>query len=270
VPDAPAPAANQAATAVPAWTAQGQVPARLPLDIAPGPDPSDTGILQQPGWRAGRSRVRPGAEPDAAAGFTRSGSQHPPRPRGQHNGRWVSIAAATVVLVICVVTAAVLLSRHQPAGQGSPRATITHRPRATATPVVNGLVTIEPSAAGQSSAPAVVSFLAKYFTAINHHDFAAYRRLFSTSLRGGLSSAAFGRGYGTSRDSLVTLHSVSSAGTAELDAAVTFTSRQQPADSPTHSACTAWVISLYLTKEGRNYVLVSPPAGYQASFSDCS
>ncbi len=266
------PAPGQAAMEAPAWTAQDQVPAaRLPLDRAAGPDPSDTGILREPGWRAGRNRVPPGPEPAAAApGFARNGSQHPPRARGQHNGRWVSIAAAAAVLVICVVTAAVLLSRHKPADKGSPRATSTHSPRASAAPVVNGLVTIEPSAAGESTAPAVVGFLAKYFTAINHHDFAAYRRLFSTSLRGGLSSAAFGRGYGTSRDSLVTLHSVSSAGTAELDAAVTFSSRQQPADSPTHSACTAWVISLYLIKEGRNYVLVSPPAGYQASFSDCS
>jgi hypothetical protein len=169
-----------------------------------------------------------------------------------------------------VATAAVLLSRHQAAGQGSPRARTTHSPRVSATPVVNGLVTIEPSAAGESTAPAVVSFLAKYFTAINQHDFAAYRHLFSTSLRGGLSSVAFRRGYGTSQDSLVTLHSVSSAGAADLDAAVTFTSRQRPADSPTHSACTAWVISLYLIKERGNYVLVSPPAGYQASFSDCS
>jgi hypothetical protein len=135
---------------------------------------------------------------------------------------------------------------------------------------VTGLITVQPAAASESSAPSVVSFLNNYFTAINHHDFAAYRRLFSASLRGGLSAAAFASGYGTSKDSLVTLHTISPLGTRELDAAVTFTSRQRPADSPTHSSCTGWVISLYLVRQGQDYVIVSPPAGYQASFSDCS
>jgi hypothetical protein len=277
-PAAPVPAPDQAGMmSPPAWPAQDQLPGARPApDAVASLSSPETGILREPGWREPTWR---GAGPDAPAAAAPGLSQRPPRltapgtrtqAKGQRNGRWISIAAAAVVLVICAATAAVLLSHHKAAPKGSPRAASTRSPKPATGPVVTGLITVQPAAAGVSSAPSVVSFLNSYFTAINHHDFAAYRRLFSTSLRGGLSADAFASGYGTSTDSLVTLHTISPVGTSELDAAVTFTSRQQPADSPTHTSCTAWVISLYLIRQGQDYVIVSPPAGYQASFSDCS
>ena len=86
----------------------------------------------------------------------------------------------------------------------------------------------------------MVTFLNRYFDAINAHDFAAYRRLFTPSLRGGLSAPAFQSGYGTTRDSAVTLRGVRATAAGEIQALVTFTSHQQASQSPTHSACTDW------------------------------
>jgi hypothetical protein len=59
-------------------------------------------------------------------------------------------------------------------------------------------------------------------------------------------------------------------GAGQLQAAVTFTSHQQSAASPTHSSCTAWTISLYLLREGHTYVIESPPASYRATAAACS
>ncbi len=115
----------------------------------------------------------------------------------------------------------------------------------------------------------MVTFLNRYFDAINAHNFAAYRRLFTPSLRGGLSATAFQSGYGTTRDSAVTLRGVSATAAGEIQALVTFTSHQQASQSPTHSACTDWSISLYLVRNGARYALATPPGGYSASDSAC-
>jgi hypothetical protein len=131
-------------------------------------------------------------------------------------------------------------------------------------------VAIDPAAAGAPHEAAVVAVLNRYFSAINDHAYGAYEGLFSPAVRNGLSQATFTAGFGTTRDSAVTLRSISALGTGELEASVTFTSHQQPAASPTHSSCTAWRISLYLVKQGRRYLLTAPPPGYQASFRSCS
>ena len=160
----------------------------------------------------------------------------------------------------------------QDAGQ-EPGRRRSHGPPAAAQsdagPTPSRLITTSPAAASGPHAAAVVAFLTRYFTAINDHDFAAYKRLFSTSLRGGLSRTAFARGYGSSQDSQATLQSIAGTGQAELAAAVTFTSHQRPAASPKHTACNVWTISLYLARHGSGYVIVSPPSSYQASVSTC-
>ena len=129
---------------------------------------------------------------------------------------------------------------------------------------------VAPSAADAPHEAAVVAFLNRYFRAINTHSYSAYQRLFSPALRSGLSAAAFSSGYGTTRDSAATLHSISVTTAGELEATVTFTSHQQAVDSPTNSTCTAWTISLYLSRSRGRYVLQTPPTDYQPTFRSCS
>ena len=187
------------------------------------------------------------------------------------------MAATTTVLIIAAAVAYLLVGHRGTAARspqaGSRSAAVTPSgPAATSAPAsaVSGLVTVAPGAADAPHAAAVVAFLNRYFRAINSHSYSAYQRLFSPSLRSGLSAAAFSSGYGTTRDSAATLHSISVTTAGELDAMVTFTSHQQAADSPTNSTCTAWTISLYLSRSRGRYVLQTPPAGYQPSFRSCS
>jgi len=42
---------------------------------------------------------------------------------------------------------------------------------------------------------------------------------------------------------------------------VTFTSHQNPAQSYTHTACTAWTQRLYLVTSGTSYLIGQPPPG---------
>jgi hypothetical protein len=116
----------------------------------------------------------------------------------------------------------------------------------------------------------VLSFLVSYFTAINDHDFTAYQQLFDPELRAAESETAFSTGYGTTTDSAITVTSIGVIGTGELVAEVTFVSHQQPAASPTGSACTGWTVSLYLLQHDGSYELQQPSAGYQASYTACS
>jgi hypothetical protein len=116
----------------------------------------------------------------------------------------------------------------------------------------------------------VLSFLTSYFAAIDDHDFTAYQQLFSPPLSTTLSATAFSAGYGTTTDSAITLTSIGVAGSGGLVAQVTFVSHQEPAASPTNSACTSWNVSLYLLEQGGSYLLEQPPPGYQAFYAACS
>jgi hypothetical protein len=191
--------------------------------------------------------------------------------RPPQQGRWIAFAAAAVVLIISAGSVAILLARHSPpashpgAGRASPSQTAP-----ASQPTSRPLVTVLPAAASAPQARAVEAFLAAYFTAINEHDFAAYQALFGATLRVGLSPAAFARGYGSSQDSQATLHSISVSAGGRLVATVSFVSHQQPSDSATHSSCTAWTISLYLTKRADTYAIQAPPAGYGATAAACS
>ncbi len=127
-------------------------------------------------------------------------------------------------------------------------------------------VAIAPSAGQQPSSPQVAAFLQTYFTAINTHNFGLYSPLFEPGL--GPTLQQFNQGYGSTSDSDVTLASVSPAATG-LAAAVSFTSHQEPATSPTDSSCTAWDITLYLQPQGSTYLIVPPPAGYHAQYRSC-
>ncbi len=200
----------------------------------------------------------------------------PQAPGGGYGGsrrRWVTAAAALVAILLCAAVAAIVLADHGKHDTGRQPAVQLPVSRPTAPTVAAGgvseLVTLAPGVAGTPDSAAVQRFVTRYFRAINDHDYAAYRVLFRTSLRSGLSAAAFITGYGSSADSRAMLRSIGRRAHGELAAVVTFTSRQQPANSPTRSSCTAWTISLYLVRQGRAYVLVSPPTGYRAAYTDC-
>jgi hypothetical protein len=191
----------------------------------------------------------------------------------RHEGRWLIASVTVIVLIIAAWAALAQLGR---AGHASPpavRPTVrTSAPAASpAAPLTQGpQVSVAPLAASSPYETTVLSFLVSYFTAINTHDFTAYQQLFDPQLRAAESATAFSAGYGTTTDSAIALTSIGVIGIGELVAEVTFVSHQQPAASPTNSACTAWTVSLYLLQHNGSYELQQPTAGYHASFTACA
>ncbi len=200
--------------------------------------------------------------------------------RDTRNGHWIALAVAAVVLVGTAAALTVALYASQPGGSRAAGAGASAPARASTKPGQTGgaaaasggtgLISVAPAAAGSAHATAVVTFLTRYFTAINGHDYAAYRKLFRPAVRAELSAQEFSAGYGSTRDSLAVLRSVGVARAGRLDVLITFTSHQRPAGSPTHSACTRWSIRLYLVRRDGSYLLQRPPSGYRASFRACS
>ena len=201
---------------------------------------------------------------------------------GAHSGRWIALTAAMAVLVMAAAAVALALGNGRTPG-GSPQADAraqqsgpaaepspTAPDQTQATALATGRrVAVAAGAATAPDARPVVSFLTRYFTAINDHDYRAYLRLYSPAIRGSLTPKAFSAGYGTTRDSLATLRHIGVIGLGQLVAVVTFTSHQQPGQSASRSACTRWRISLYLIRAGGGYLLQTPPTGYLASFRAC-
>jgi len=172
--------------------------------------------------------------------------------------RWLAAATAGLVLVAGAATAALALGGHDPQTQLDEDGT-----------QANGLVRAAlPAAAGADEAQ-VLALLDRYFAAINAHDFARYRQLFSQALRDRLSAAAFRADYGSVTDSDATLRSITAAGPRRLTVLVTFSSRGQPASSSATSLCTDWTTWLYLSRHGHRYVLINPPSGRQPSGRSC-
>lgn len=269
-PGTPAPAVPYPAAASPA--ASGPA-AASPAGTGPagfGPAASGT---------AASGTARPGladSDPAAPASQVRTRSSRLGSPP---NGRWTAITAAAAVVVIAAGVVTLVEHGHTPARPGarqtgtataSPSASPRHaagasRPRTRTRPV-----TVAAAAASAPHSAAIVAFLTRYFAAIDHHNFPAYRSLFSPSSRAALTAAAFTSGYGTTRDSHAVLRRISTTAGGEVRALVTFTSHQHASDSPTRTSCTAWSISLFLTRTGGGYVIETPPHGYKPSFRACS
>jgi len=134
-----------------------------------------------------------------------------------------------------------------------------------------GQVMIGPAASQDANAPSVAAFLGRYFTAINTRDYQSYASLLSPPLRQGQTAQQFASGYRSTVDSAETLVSISPGPNGELVAVVTFTSHQNPADSPDHQQpCTDWRISLFLEQDAGGYLIDQPPPGYHASYRACS
>jgi hypothetical protein len=130
-------------------------------------------------------------------------------------------------------------------------------------------VAIAARARAQPGAAAADAFLARYFAAINRHDYRGYLRLFGPGSGRSLSAAGFRAGYATTRDSAETLAALAAAGPGQVAATVTFTSRQAISASPAHAACVRWRITIYLLRRGGRYVIGNPPDGYQAADRGC-
>lgn len=133
-----------------------------------------------------------------------------------------------------------------------------------------GTVTIAADAGQNPDVTTVGQFLNQYFGAINKHDYQSYRALLNPQAQQALTQTQFSQGYRSTSDSAETLASLSSADNGDLQADVTFTSHQNPADSADGTqSCTDWAISLWLTPNGASYVIDQPPSGYHASSQAC-
>jgi hypothetical protein len=126
---------------------------------------------------------------------------------------------------------------------------------------------VAPSAEGGPDLQAVTTLLQSYFTAINQHDYAAYTSLLAPSMAQQNPASVFASGSTTDTDE--TLTALSATGSSGLAATVTFTSSQQPAESPDNSSCDEWIITLYLVPGGTGYLIQAPPSSYSATYSRC-
>lgn len=132
-------------------------------------------------------------------------------------------------------------------------------------------VTVAAGASQNPDASAVAAFLGQYFAAINARDYQSYLSLLSPQVQQGMTQAQFENGYRSTADSNETLVGISTASDGDLAAEVTFTSHQNPADSPDHDeSCTNWDITLFLAQGGSEYLIDPAPSGYQASDQACS
>ncbi len=154
---------------------------------------------------------------------------------------------------------------------GPGNSTPTQSPSATSpSPSSASGVIVGAAASQDQNASSVATFLGQYFAAINAHDYQSYLSLLSPQLQQAMTQAQFDKGYQSTADSNETLVGISTASDGDLAAEVTFTSHQNPADSPDQSeSCTNWDISLFLAQGGSGYVIDSAPSGYHASYQAC-
>ena len=127
-------------------------------------------------------------------------------------------------------------------------------------------MSITPRLAGRADARRVGGLLVRYFAAVNHRRYQAYASLFAR--RRQLTPRDFAWGYRTSHDSNAVLVGIAAL-KGGLKATVTFTSQQDPAQSPDHSSCIDWRITLSLYRTGAAYLIGMPPPGYRAGLQAC-
>jgi hypothetical protein len=144
-------------------------------------------------------------------------------------------------------------------GPGPARAAPSVSPGA---PAASAAVTVAPAAAGQPHLHGAVTLLDRYFSAINSHDFQAYRSLFIPAMRAGLHN--FGVSYHSTHDSRARLTGLAATGPLGLAATVTFVSHQNPAASPDHAACNRWHITLFIKRDGHGYRIRRHRPGFPA------
>ncbi|MDX6394757.1 MAG: hypothetical protein QOJ73_5820 [Streptosporangiaceae bacterium] len=202
----------------------------------------------------------------------------PPRP-ARHGVMILAVLATLVSLAIGGLGAWWISSHHAglrstSAGDRSrsPRASSPVAPAPTA---ASDAVAIAPAVAGEPAAHRVAALLKAYFGSINSRDYSTFSLLFIPEIRGSVDH--FNAGYRSTTDSGATLVGLASAGAQDLAATVTFTSRQNPADSPDHATCDRWNVVLTLTSTstststgaGTGYLIARSPAGYHPTVHAC-
>jgi hypothetical protein len=130
-------------------------------------------------------------------------------------------------------------------------------------------VSLAAAAAASPAAPQVQTLLDRYFTAINEHDYSQYSTLLDPQMQQDNASASFAAGYATTTDSAETVTGISNTGDGDLAAVVTFTSHQDPSDSPDNTSCTQWAITLYLVPQNGGYLIGAPLSTYSPSYQAC-
>jgi len=275
------PAYAEQTPAAPAYPDPGYVDptAQLPAYAQPGyaePGYPQPGYPQpgypQPGY-GGPGQPGPGGPAPAR------------RPPGRRNTS-IFIAVAVIAFLAVGGGAYALVANHShgssptpptqsasiPATQSapsSPTAPTTAPPTSASASTSSGsTVAVSAAAAGNAAAPQVTAFLNSYFTAINAHDYQAYDSLLDQQLQP-YPQSAFESGYGTTTDSNETLNSITDTGSGGEAASVTFTSHQQPAESPDHSSCDQWSITLFLVPNGSGYLDGKAPSTYHAAYQAC-
>ncbi len=166
---------------------------------------------------------------------------------------------------------------HPHASPSQPTPQITQTPARTTPqtsvssgpPLGHATVAVTSAAARDPAAASVASFLTSYFTAINAHDYQRFLHLLAQQLRQIETAQRFAAGFGSTTDSGAILIGLSATQGGRLAAIAGFISHQSPTDSPDHSACTRWTITLYLEPVAGTYLIGVPPAGYQASQQPC-
>jgi hypothetical protein len=156
-----------------------------------------------------------------------------------------------------------------PTVDASASPTVSPSVSVTPSPARTGTVRVAAGAAGDPAEPPVEAYLNRYFAAINSRDYDTYQSLLDAQEQQGNSRSTFESGYATTKDSNEVLTGIEHTGGGRLTANVSFTSRQNPANSVDGSACNNWHISLYLVPYGTTYVMTAAPGDYHAGYSDC-
>jgi hypothetical protein len=227
----------------------------------------------------------PGGPGDGGVGYP--GPVHYPGPVGRPPGRRnqiIVMAAVAIVVLGAAGGAYALVTSHghgKAAGRQATTASIaasqatsastapTTSAPASPTASSGTTVAVAPGAASNPAAPQVTALVNSYFTAVNQHDYSAYASLLDQQMQQQNPESSFDSGYATTTDSAETLTSISDTGSGGLAASVTFTSQQNPADSPDNSSCDQWSITFFLVPNGAGYLIGTPPSSYQASYQAC-
>lgn len=151
-----------------------------------------------------------------------------------------------------------------PATPSTPPASTPPAPAAS-----GGSVTIGAGVGHPARAAAISAFASQYFTAINTRDYLGYTGLYEPGAVPVANRHQFLAGYRTTHDSHETLVGLAPTGGGGWAATVTFTSHQDPIYSATHTACTAWNVTMFLLPSGTSYLIGHHPASYHASSQAC-
>lgn len=154
-----------------------------------------------------------------------------------------------------------------------PAATPSVTPPVTSPPSTGtrtGSVTVTRSAARHPQAHAIAAFLSRYFAAINSHSYPQYVALLSPDMAQRVTPDRFASGFAATADSAETLTRISTGRGGLTEAAVTFTSHQQPNAANHEESCTNWSISLFLKRIAGRYQIQVPPPGYRAGSTPCT